>query len=673
VKWFIVILLGFGIWGLGFVAPRAKAACFPPGPDGQCSTGLTACSNDTTCCTFSEECTNRTSSCSSDKPWERIPTCDVCGNVLFCSGNNYRLCSTDSTFPAPQTGLNRSDYVANSPPSVTFNGVNYSVPGGGLYYCDSNVFGCRNPACSNSSGGAGESRLWFPHLRNISALSTLLQSIFNPSPSTFIKNAIPSKSEQTAGLDNPAAVTTRIDYHQGFDDRTITVGDDKNNSSLIQGREAPAPLYNFGGSEPYKQSGLCTITDAKSNPGDDLLGPKITTRLTYTQEYEYEVAPSADCAADGQSTDKEANCCSFKYGGVKAERIPKDDNPASRDRYICGTLPGKDFPTQGRAVVYTKTPLVEYIYNTLVTGPQSVLNRLFPQGQQYNEIPAQANFSASAVGLNQEGLPVNMKAGNGSTPPTLNFPHLGSLYEYFLVGLQKALRPSGFSVPSGNQNVCTPTLPSLPSVDPQCQTCSISFPSPSMKNIFESAASFYKVPVSVLAGIFYNEGGLNPSWNWDDSKVVAASGPNCQVANCDSGNTSSSGAKGPWQFLPSTWSSFSNAAAEAGVSDGRTPNICNLLDSTFAAAKKISQERGGKDRYDPPQCVGYLLNTNKGPSQSCVWNRSDTVTAARQYLGYCEDPQNPDPRYPPRSSCIADPSTCYQRSVLNIATCLVSP
>ncbi|MEK7163692.1 MAG: hypothetical protein AAB768_00945, partial [Patescibacteria group bacterium] len=509
-------------------------------------------------------------------------------------------------------------------------------------------------------------------------------------PSLFKRNTEPVPAGKTAssGLDSTDTVTSKIYFHQGKDDNTQIVNQVDNNSSLRVGTSAPAPLYNFDGSDnPYKTSGFCNINDTKVNPGDDLLGPTIVSNLTYTQKYTYQTAPHPDgCKEDNDSfsvfgSGSRPKCCSEYAGNGYSSLQPQSvvvSNPRgpAQTTYKCATRAGNDYPTKGRAVVYTKTPLIEYIYDTLVVGSQSVIKRIFPQGnpKEFKEIPSQANFVASAVGVNQEGAQVNMQTGNGSTQPTIYIPHLGSLYEYFLQGLQKAIRPTGFSTtPSNNQNACTPTLPTLPTVDPQCQTCSMSFPSSSMKNIFESAASFYKVPVSVLVGVFYNEGGLNPSWGWDDAKVVAASGPNCQVANCDSGNTSSSGAKGPWQFLPNTWSSFSNAASEAGVSDGRTSNICNLLDSTFAAAKKLSQERGGKDRYDPPQCVGYQLNTNKGPSQSCTWNKSDIVTSARQYLGYCEDPQNPDPRYPPRSACMDDPSTCYQRSVLNIATCLITP
>lgn len=751
-KWFIAILLGFGIWGLGFVAPRAEAACWCANPvaDG-CQCGRTGTSDysydykytySPSAGKFGSTPITKTIKLFCDTAEEtrseftvKAPICGSSPEILpycaqetadpsrySCYGREFAKGTSDSkissagdkswvevtggetdnqfSYNGSKIGVFRNNLLLGEPPDVykvfvcdsgafgcargdaTFIDPDIPNPNDANFYCTPQRTGVTNPQlCGKNELGSGESRLWFPHLRNISALSTLLQSIFNPSPSSFNKNAEPP-APQSAGLDNPAAVTTRITLHQGKDDATPIVNQSDNNSSLRIDQPAPAPLYNFGGSEPYKQSGLCTIADAKSNPGDDLLGPEITAGLLYTQKYTYEArSKPAGCREDDKTmTQSErtagVRCCSeipYKdFSTVAPQRIvtPNPKGPPGLVNYKCGTAQEYREDTKGRIAVFTKTPLIEYIYNTLVVSSQSVFKRLMPQGnpKEFKEIPGQANYS---VTTDAEKLSVG---GQDGGQPTLNFPHLGSLYEYFLVSLQKALRPTGFSTPANNnQSACIPSLPTLPAVNPACQTCSVSFPSPSMKNIFESAASSYKVPVSVLAGIFYNEGGLNPSWSWDDSKVVAASGPNCQVANCDSGNTSSSGAKGPWQFLPSTWSSFSNAAAEAGVSDGRTPNICNLLDSTFAAAKKISRERGGKDRYDPPQCVGYLLNTNKGPSQSCVWNRSDIVTAARQYLGYCEDPQNPDPRYPPRSSCIADPSTCYQRSVLNIATCLVSP
>jgi len=748
VKWFIVILLGFGIWDLGF-APSAKAACWCSDPS------FCACANSKT----TDYHTNRpvginpithvsqiaTIYCDSqaelDSEYRQvIPVCGGSPEILpycaykidvslpyfidphsvTCYGIEFFKGTTNIPGSIPENKLQQMNgpvvftYTDGSKIEFGTSGVNevlwcnsvaFCCARGDIKcsddgvpkvtadsYCTANIPSDPNQTkasmCTGPSG-AGESRLFFPHLKGISFLATLLQSMFNPAPSSLSNNALPAPKDEPNNISNPDVVTTKIQYHQGLDDDTQIVNQKDNNSSLKVNANAPPPLYNYNGTPPYKTSAYCSIADTRVNPGDgdDLLGPKITTRLTYTQKYSYPTAPHpAGCKDDNYSiseTERRAGvkCCSEYegngYASIPPETIVIPNLIGTEDVYYkCVTRFGKDFSTEGRAVVFTKTPLVEYIYNTLVVGPQSVLKRIFPQGnpQEFKEIPGQANFSASAIGLNQEGLPVNIKAGDGSTPPTLNFPHLGSLYEYFLQGLQKALRPLGFSAtPPNNQNTCTPTLPILPAVDPTCQTCSITFPSPSMKNIFESAATFYKVPVSVLVGVFYNEGGLNPSWGWDESKVLAASGPNCQVTNCDSSNVSNSGAKGPWQFLPNTWSSYSSAATEAGVSDGRTPNICNLLDSTFAAAKKIGQERGGATNYAIPECIGYVLNTGRGPSTSCYWSNPDIITAARQYLGYCEDPKNPDPKHPPRLSCVANPSTCYQQSVLDIATCVVSP
>lgn len=654
-KWFFAILLGFGIWNLGFVPPSAEAACYPVNPQtGGCASSLATCSNDTTCCDNNNECTERTQSCSSDKPWERIPTCDVCGNILFCSGNNYRLCSTDSTFPAPQIGINRSTYVANSPASVTFNGVSYSVPSGGLYYCDSNAFGCVNPACSsNRNGGAGESRLWIPHLRNISALATLLQTLFAPAPGTFIKNALPSKSDQTAGLDNPAAVTTRIDYHQGFDDRTITVGDEKNNSSLIQGREAPAPLYNFGGSESYKQSGLCTITDAKTNPGDDLLGPKnITARLTYTQKYTYKTAPHpAGCKEDNDSfsvfgSGPRPKCCSEYAGNGYSSLQPGSvvvPNPRGLTQvtYKCAPRADRDFPTEGRAVVYTKTPLVEYIYNTLVVGPQSVLKRIFPSGnpQEFKEIPGQANFAASAIGLNQDSQKVNIKAGGGSTPPTLNFPHLGSLYEYFLVGLQKALRPLGgaFGLPvsppslSGNCNTVAEATTSVPT----CSSgSSLPFPyacgiNSELKTIIQEAGGAYGVPPAIIAGILSIE-----------TRNGVFSAPLDQKYLCE---PNSCGAMGAMQLLTG-YGVQSSCSQAIGINRwqeyacgtaGQNPNPGNIRDSVFAGAK--------------------MIKTISGSSSSSNWDQNTVFKVANSYYGNCTSTFNLKSNLEYSNSCLPLP------------------
>ena len=436
------------------------------------------------------------------------------------------------------------------------------------------------------SQGSGESRLWFPHLRNISALSTLLQTMFNPFPSLFGKNAEPP-APQSAALDNSAAVTTRITLHQGKDDDTPIVNQSDNNSSLREGQPAPTPLYNFGGSGPYNQSGLCTISDAKSNPGDDLLGPKITTRLTYTQKFTYKTAPRPiGCRPDnsiitGDDRDKKGvKCCSEFSGSGGYSALPPSrisDPQANRGGqnltlYRCATRPGQDFPTQGRAVVYTKTPLVEYIYNTLVIGPQSILKRLFPQGnpKEFKEISAKAEYVADATGVNQDDLPVNLKAGDGSTQPTIYFPHLGSLYEYFLVGLQKALRPLTSLVPPVSSQP-------VPDNSPQ-RTCV--YDEGQLQAAAVAAANQYRVSKAALLAISKIEGS---------NKYVPGQAYTC-AAN-------SSGAVGPMQITNYTYlesgPNFISSEERLPLNyfacddQGSKLNRCNIYDAMTMSARLL--------------------------------------------------------------------------------------
>ncbi len=235
----------------------------------------------------------------------------------------------------------------------------------------------------------------------------------------------------------------------------------------------------------------------------------------------------------------------------------------------------------------------------------------------------------------------------------------------------------------GGSNTCTPGVPAnLPAADASCNSfngCTpYSFRSPSMQRIFESAAGFYKVPVSVLLGVFYNEGGLN-SPGWDENRVLNASGPMCiDATSC--GNVSSTGAAGPWQWIETRWPEFANAAIEAGARPaGYIPNRCNLLDATFAAAKKLHNESGGAASY--PFCSRYTppgLLTNAGPVSSCsAWTESRILTAARQYLGYCDMPTGMDPNYSPSFYCRESNfnnttlNSCYQKSIANVGMCRV--
>ncbi|PIS38684.1 MAG: hypothetical protein COT34_02380 [Candidatus Nealsonbacteria bacterium CG08_land_8_20_14_0_20_43_11] len=84
-------------------------------------------------------------SCSGDMPYEIVPSCTICENILFCYGNNYRLCDTDPKFNTGDRWFSPSDFPGGT---ALYNGENFPVPSGGAYVCGSNVFGCANERCT---------------------------------------------------------------------------------------------------------------------------------------------------------------------------------------------------------------------------------------------------------------------------------------------------------------------------------------------------------------------------------------------------------------------------------------------------------------------------------------------------------------------------------------------
>lgn len=443
--------------------------------------------------------------------------------------------------------------------------------------------------------------------------------------------------------------------------------------------------------------GYCEVEEARTNPGDRIYSnflneseENVTGILQYEAEFKCQFPapePDGDCVDACEGDEACEDSC------------PVDDPKCNAVIHI---------PMS----VQTNTPRADNIWGRLVDGGMSVFRRIFPRVDEtgpldeIKDIPAKSTgtYASTNLGSSLEvsgtatlaGKPTMGRLGGSAQ---VFFPHYGSVHDYFLKGIQLALRPKGFGeISFTDEYTESQTDPEcgdfsaedldaiLPTASSECSTSAscASYPgiaiaalqSESLRKIFASAATAYKVPMSVLVATFFNEGGFNPGkYDLSDEGVLAMSGPNCSIPNCSISNVSSTGAMGPWQFIPAFWGQLSSASVNAGVNDGRTPNICNLLDSTFAAAKALSIGRGGATSYTPPydkypNCAnGVTYNTGAGPSTSCNWNSRDVVTASRQYLGYCEEPDRTEQTYKPRQTCINNPNTCYQRSVLSISQC----
>lgn len=127
--------------------------------------------------------------------------------------------------------------------------------------------------------------------------------------------------------------------------------------------------------------------------------------------------------------------------------------------------------------------------------------------------------------------------------------------------------------------------------------------SPRLETIIRDAARSFDIPPAILSAVAWIEG---PSmWNLSETDINAYSAPGAQMPqNCQPNGC---GARGPMQFvnggvatdcgiytgttMGDSWAPYSNAVNEA-TSGSRTTNVCNILDSIYAAGKKLKANSG---------------------------------------------------------------------------------
>jgi len=167
--------------------------------------------------------------------------------------------------------------------------------------------------------------------------------------------------------------------------------------------------------EPVKQQAGCTILDSRYNPGDQLFGEQIdsisekskgapSAKITYKAEFDCPAVwncSSGNCVLEGECT-KTAK-----------------------------------FSSQ----VTTFTPLIDEVWSKTTAGYSSIFRKIMPKTgsnspyEKIKDIPASTSVEYKVQGED---------ASSATSNPQLYFPHLGGIYDYFLLGTQTALRPKGF-------------------------------------------------------------------------------------------------------------------------------------------------------------------------------------------------------------------------------------
>jgi hypothetical protein len=292
----------------------------------------------------------------------------------------------------------------------------------------------------------------------------------------------------------------------------------------------------------------------------------------------------------------------------------------------------------------TLTPYADEIFSTTVADSQSTFRKIYPKVQNGAPVDCIADIptvtdvtydASKSEGPNggTQTFGVGNKPDDGSnTNPQLTFPHIGSVYEYFLKGIQTALRPQGYADPTpvSGQNCTNTVCGELPSNLPKATgSCILGGTGPhvgkipqSLRKLVEAAAQTYKVPPNLIFGIMYGEGLFNPGrFNWTDTNVK--NWATCQkIPGChETGDDNFMGFNG--NDFPSI---VPHIKADILKLDPTRKKLsqCNLLDAIYAEAWNLHDSADGGMNFS---CFG--INLNASIPNSCTWNNNQYESAIK--------------------------------------------
>ncbi|KKU10255.1 MAG: hypothetical protein UX13_C0016G0012 [Candidatus Woesebacteria bacterium GW2011_GWB1_45_5] len=381
----------------------------------------------------------------------------------------------------------------------------------------------------------------------------------------------------------------------------------------------------------------CEIVDVRSNAGEELFpSSKDGRENDLTVDVDIHVSQIA-CPAG--PIDK------WLQGRSECD---KDCGPNDRDCVRCDKEPTCDSEVYVGVRTGPKIPYIEDIRKETVTSPDSIFRKIFPKvenGAPVNciaDIPGVSSITYKPAS-NTDLLRIETPGGNFEPENSkLYFPGLGTVYEYFLKGIQTALRPQGYgeSLVSG-QNCTNITCGELPEGLPKASgSCDLGGISPkvgnipqSLKDIISAAAETYKVPPNLILGVMYGEGLFEEGrFSWTDQNVK--NWATCQkVPNC-----SESGDDNFMGFFSNDWINIAPKIRDDLLEldpNREEPNQCNLLDAVYGLAWNLHDSADGGGGM-PARCFGIDL---KGSVPgSCDWSEDGQYASAIQAAENGYDP-----------------------------------
>lgn len=406
--------------------------------------------------------------------------------------------------------------------------------------------------------------------------------------------------------------------------------------SLLQDTYTPKGIDPVGSPTEIASGTTCNNVQVRSNAGDNLFASSIKGDLSYTATFTcaFQAAvkkdPTTQCAKDTKNL---GSCVKGPWSCPLS--IGQSDCGTG---YTCGVACYQTVQTCNKDVYVsmstsTKIPLVDEIWSRLVAGPMAVFKRIFPKTNTEGSV-GQIMDIAGSTNVTYSGNNIT------TTNAALKFPHIGGISEYFLKGIQTALRPKGFGETiEFAQNSITPscttkTLPTLPAAQGSCNLKSTTIEGhtmpPSLVNIIEAASQTYNVPPGLIVGIMYGEGlfGGSNEKDWTEANVVdwATCG---KVPGC-----SETGDDYFMGFTESDWRDPQNAILKDLQKldpNKKVADRCNLLDAVYGVAWNLHNNADGATKFQAPNmpdtCFGIKLSA--AVPTSCTWTNEQYESAIK--------------------------------------------
>lgn len=454
--------------------------------------------------------------------------------------------------------------------------------------------------------------------------------------------------------------------------------------TLLQSTFKPTSVEGFDGGVARElfPTGRCEQLESRSGPGDDLIGggpgdkkdevggwlgggPERAGDIQSIEgDLVYEGSFSCVFESPTSLTNRERQCMT----SCRLRGIPAGSTEEDFCRPGCTFSPGNcEVEVTPAVSIFTRVPYAEEVWSRFVNGTMSIFKRMYPKIEEnapideIKDIPASTNATYTQEGADEvaAGDPSENRDGKRAQ---IFFPHIGSIQDYFLQGIQKALRPFDLSEPPAVGNVSTDdaTVGAGCKGRTDCRSTVWegrpvgSWPAP-IQTAFRDASAKFNVPVCVLTSIASIEGSrITALTNEQAALITSAWGPdqvntlkNITVQLPDGGtrslydqaycNANSASAQGMMQMRSGEWSRHQSA------SGSRYPNPCNARDSIFAAAEFIIKERLPNYGITDFSSTRAYCATGETYSGSCYLEnpsgtQNATVNAACRNLGtnYCD-------------------------------------